>query len=43
MAKIKRKFTPEERLSILQEGHREGQAARYESIILRPPCIPDGN
>jgi hypothetical protein len=27
MSRTRRKFSPEERLSILQEGEREGQAA----------------
>ena len=33
MANNRRKFTPEERLFILQEGEREGQAAPCTSII----------
>ena len=29
MTRTRRKFTPEERLSILQEGEREGQASTH--------------
>lgn len=36
MAKTKRKFTPEERLSILQEGDREGQAATIRKYHIAP-------
>ena len=34
MTKVKRKFTPEERLSILREGEREGQAATVRKYHL---------
>ncbi len=34
MTKVKRKFTPEERLSILREGEREGQAATIRKYHL---------
>ncbi len=34
MTKVKRKFTPEERLSILREGEREGQAATIRKYRL---------
>jgi len=36
MTKVKRKFTPEERLSILREGEREGQAATIRKYHLAP-------
>jgi putative transposase len=36
MAKTKRKFTPEERLSILQEASREGQAATIRKYQIAP-------
>ena len=32
----KRKFTPEERLSILQEGEREGQASTIRKYQIAP-------
>ncbi len=32
MTKERRKFTPEDRLSILQEGERVGQASTSENI-----------
>jgi putative transposase len=34
--KQKRTFTPEERLSILQEGHREGQTATCRKYGIAP-------
>jgi len=33
MSRIRRKFTPEERLSILQECEREGQAVIWWDIL----------
>jgi transposase-like protein len=36
MAKTRRKFSPEERLSILQEGQREGQVATCRKYNLSP-------
>ena len=36
MIKTRRKFTPEDRLSILQEGEREGQAATIRKYHLAP-------
>jgi transposase-like protein len=36
MAKTKRTFTAEERLSILKEGEREGQAATIRKYSLAP-------
>jgi len=36
MAKIKRKFTAEERLSILKEGERQGQTETLSCIIYFP-------
>jgi transposase-like protein len=36
MSKIKRKFTVEERLSILQEGQREGQAETIRKYNIAP-------
>lgn len=36
MAKIKRSFTAEERLSILQEGERQGQAATIRKYNIAP-------
>jgi putative transposase len=36
MATTKRKFTPEERLSILQEGEREGQASTIRKYHIAP-------
>lgn len=36
MTKLKRKFTPEERLSILKEGEREGQAATIRKYNIAP-------
>jgi transposase-like protein len=36
MAKTKRTFTAEERLSILKEGEREGQAATIRKYNLAP-------
>jgi transposase-like protein len=36
MSKQKRKFTPEERLSILQEGEREGQASTIRKYHIAP-------
>jgi len=36
MTKTKRKFTPEERLSILKEGEREGQATTIRKYNIAP-------
>ena len=36
MTKERRSFTPEDRLSILQEGQREGQAATIRKYNLSP-------
>jgi len=36
MIKERRKFTPEDRLSILQEGEREGQAATIRKYHIAP-------
>lgn len=36
MTKVKRKFTPEERLSILQEGQREGRAETLRKYNIAP-------
>ncbi len=36
MSKPRRNFTPEERLSILQEGEREGQAATIRKYQITP-------
>jgi len=36
MTEPRRKFTPEERLSILQEGEREGQASTIRKYHLAP-------
>jgi transposase-like protein len=36
MSKTKRKFTPEERLSILQEGDREGKVATIRMYHVAP-------
>lgn len=36
MSRTRRKFSPEERLSILQEGQREGQAATCRKYNLSP-------
>jgi transposase-like protein len=36
MTKERRKFSPEDRLSILQEGQREGQAATCRKYNLSP-------
>jgi len=36
MTKNRRKFTPEDRLSILQEGEREGQAATIRKYNVAP-------
>lgn len=36
MTKTKRKFTPEERLSILKEGEREGQATTIRKYDIAP-------
>ena len=36
MPKTRRKFTPEERLSIIQEGEREGPAATCRKYNLSP-------
>jgi putative transposase len=36
MSKTRRKFSPEERLSILQEGEREGQVATCRKYNLSP-------
>ena len=36
MSRTRRKFSPEERLSILQEGEREGQAATCRKYSLSP-------
>lgn len=36
MTKERRKFTPEERLSILQEGEREGQASTIRKYHIAP-------
>ena len=43
MTKQRRKFTPEDRLSILQEGEREGQASTIRKYQLHLPCMHDGN
>ena len=39
MSKNKRKFTPEERLSILQECEREGQAVTCRKYSLSPSLV----
>ena len=39
MTKVKRKFTPEERLSILREGEREGQAATIRLFLPNAPKL----
>ncbi len=36
MTTTRRKFTPEERLSILQEGEREGQASTIRKFHIAP-------
>jgi len=36
MTKTKRQFTPEERLSIIQEGQREGRAATIRKYDIAP-------
>jgi transposase-like protein len=36
MTKVKRKFTPEERLSILKEGEREGQTETIRKYNIAP-------
>jgi len=36
MTKERRKFTPEDRLSILQEGEREGQASTIRKYQIAP-------
>jgi len=36
MTATRRKFTPEERLSILQEGEREGQASTIRKYNIAP-------
>ena len=44
MTTARRIFAPEERLSILQEGEREGQfPLRYGNIKLHHHFMPDGN
>lgn len=39
MSKVRRKFSPEERLSILQESDREGQAATCRKYNLSPTLV----
>ena len=39
MSKQRRKFTPEERLSILQEAEREGQAVTCRKYNLAPSLL----
>ena len=39
MSKTRRKFSPEERLSILQEAEREGQASTCRKYNLSPTLV----